>query len=64
MARHIFKLGQLVDYTPRKGSIQASTRGYKIVQLLPEEGNGMQYRIKSETEMFQRMVAERDLSCR
>lgn len=64
MARHIFKLGQLVDYTPRKGSLQASARGYKIVQLLPEEGNGMQYRIKSESETFQRVAAERDLSRR
>lgn len=64
MARHIFKLGQLVDYNPRKGTIQASARGYKIVQLLPEEGEGLQYRIQSETETFQRVAVERDLSRR
>jgi hypothetical protein len=64
MARHIFKIGQLVDYNPRKGSVPASTRGYKIVQLLPEESDGLQYRIQSETETFQRVAAERDLSRR
>lgn len=64
MARHMFKLGQLVDYNPGKGSLQASARGYKIMQLLPEEGGGLKYRIKSEAETFQRVAAERDLSRR
>jgi hypothetical protein len=64
MSRHIFKLGQLVDYNPRKGSIHASTRGYKIIHLLPAEGDGLQYRIKAETETFERVAAERDLSRR
>lgn len=64
MVKHQFKLGQLVDYNPGKGSVPASARGYKIVQLLPGEGNGLQYRIKSETETFQRVAAERDLTVR
>lgn len=64
MVKHRFKIGQLVDYNPGKAGLPASARGYKITQLLPSEGIGLQYRIKSDTETFERVAAERDLTRR
>lgn len=34
---------------------------YRIVQVLPKEGHGQRYRIKSEQEVFQRTIGESGL---
>jgi hypothetical protein len=39
----------------------ASSRAYKIVRLLPPEGEDLLYRIKSIGEPFDRIAKEREL---
>jgi hypothetical protein len=59
---HKFKVGQMVDYAPVGGAMATSSRGYKIVQLLPREGTEVLYRIKSPAEVFERVAKEQHLS--
>jgi hypothetical protein len=62
--QHKFKVGQLVDYSPNRMSIAGSSRGYKIMRLLPREGAELLYRIKSPAEAFERVAKEQDLARR
>ena len=39
MASHRYKVGQSVRLSPRKGSLPAGAQAYKIVRVLPAEGN-------------------------
>jgi hypothetical protein len=64
MTRHKFKVGQVVDYSPNRMGMTASSRGYEIKRLLPREGFEFLYRIKSPTESFERVAREQDLSRR
>lgn len=50
MATHRFAVGQQVRFSPDRGQEQEHTRGalFKIVRLLPEAGNVLQYRVKNE----------------
>jgi hypothetical protein len=64
MTRHKFKVGQVVNYSPNRMSMSASSRGYEIKRLLPREGVELLYRIKSPTETFERVAKEQDLSRR
>ena len=58
---HKFKVGQLVTYdSPRHTS--APSGAYEIIQLVPEEGSGPHYRIKSKAEPHARVAHERDLA--
>lgn len=60
--RHKFKVGQIVDFTPFKGSKAAGTaQKFRITSLAPEAGQP-QYRIKSSGETYERMVKENELS--
>jgi hypothetical protein len=62
MTAHKFKVGQRVNYTPSRSTLQASSREYTIVRLLPPELGQNQYRIKGATETFERMASELDLA--
>lgn len=62
--QHKFKVGQMVDYSPNRSSLLASSRGYEILQLLPREGVDLLYRIKSPNESYQRVAKEQDLTKR
>ena len=62
MAIHKFKLNQTVTFTPAKMAMQATSREYKIVRLLPPEDGQNLYRIKGISETFERMARESDLS--
>ncbi|HYM99652.1 MAG TPA: hypothetical protein VET25_07900 [Aestuariivirgaceae bacterium] len=62
--QHKFKVGQLVDYNPNRSGLSASSRGYEITRLLPQEGVDILYRIKSPSELFQRVAKEQDLTRR
>jgi len=55
-----FFVGQAVEYTP----IGEKTAGlYKIMRQMPEEeATELKYRIKSETEAYERNVPESQLS--
>lgn len=62
MTQRKFKVGQVVDYSPNRMSMTASSRGYEIKRLLPQEGPEFLYRIKSPGESFERVAREQDLS--
>lgn len=62
MARHRFKIGQFVDYTPGRLAMPSSGGEYKVVRLLPLEGGDLLYRIKSATETFERVARESELA--
>jgi hypothetical protein len=60
MATHRFAVGQQVRFSPDRGQEQEHTRGalFKIVRLLPEAGNALQYRVKNEIDGQERVVRE------
>jgi hypothetical protein len=60
LSDHKFKIGQIVNYT--SGPYGRATGLFKITQLLPPEGDDMQYRIKSDSEPHERVVKESQLS--
>ena len=62
--RHKYKIGQAVDLRPGRWGLPASSREYKIVRLLPTEGGERMYRVKSETETFERIAKESELTAR
>ena len=54
---HKYKTGQLMDYLgPKRAS-----GVYKIIQLLPPEGEAFQYRIKNVKEPHERVANESEL---
>jgi hypothetical protein len=59
MTDHKFKVGSRVSLS----SANRLARGgeFKVVRLLPAEGNDYQYRIKSQTEVAERVVKEYQL---
>jgi hypothetical protein len=64
MPIHKFKVGQLVEFKPGRTAMPASSREYKIVRLLPADGEDPLYRIKSVGEPFDRVAKEHELSSR
>lgn len=64
MTKHKFKIGQLVDFSPGRLGMPASSLAYKIIRLLPADGDQPQYRIKGVAETFERVARENDLSQR
>jgi len=50
---HKFALGTLVALTGK-----SEQTVYKVTRLLPDGGSGLQYRIKSEQEGYERVVIE------
>lgn len=65
MTRPKFKAGQSVDFNPSRATIPASILEYKILRMMPHEGNGeRQYRIKTIAEAFERIAKESELTTR
>jgi hypothetical protein len=64
MARHKFKVGQLVDFAPPRSGVPTAGRQYEIVRLLPVESGEFLYRVKSKGETFERVAKESELSGR
>jgi len=62
MARHRYKVGQAVDFSPGRWGPPASAREYKVLRLLPFEGGDLLYRIKSSAETFERVAKESELT--
>ncbi len=52
-AGHKFPLGAMVALTGR-----SEQTAFKITRLLPDGGSGLQYRIKSESETYERVATE------
>ena len=62
MATHKFAVGQVVSFLPDRHQEHAKGGLFKIVRLLPEAGDALQYRVKSETDGHERVVREEQLS--
>jgi hypothetical protein len=58
---HRFKVGQSVHYSSNVMHRFATRGSFKIVQLLPPEGDERQYRIKSASEPHERVAKESQL---
>ncbi|MCI0600058.1 MAG: hypothetical protein L0Y50_12980 [Beijerinckiaceae bacterium] len=57
-ATHRFPVGTHVFH---KTGVQSGKERFRITRLLPDGGAGLQYRIKGETEGFERVVTESSL---
>ena len=62
MVTHKFAVGQTVGFSPDPGQEHAKGGLFKIVRLLPEAGNMLQYRVKSETDGQERVAREDQLA--
>jgi hypothetical protein len=58
---HKFRVGQTVFYTSSPISRPGATGSYKVVRLLPSDGDDYQYRIKNPGEAFERVAKESQL---
>jgi hypothetical protein len=58
---HKFQIGQTVCFTSRPVGHMAVNDIYRIVKLLPSDGEDYQYRIKSANEAFERVAKESQL---
>jgi hypothetical protein len=58
---HKYTLGQNVRYTSGPFGRFGATGSFKVVKLLPSDGDEHQYRIKSAGEAFERVAKESQL---
>jgi hypothetical protein len=58
---HKYSIGQNVRYTSGPFGRFGASGSFKIVKLLPPEGDEHQYRIKSTGEAFERVAKESQL---
>jgi hypothetical protein len=58
MTTHKFAVGQALYFSPGIGGESKRKGRYKVVRQLPETGNMLQYRIKSEMDGQERVVRE------
>jgi len=58
---HKFRVGQTVLYTSSPISRPGASGTYKVVKLLPSDGDDYQYRIKNQGEAFERVAKESQL---
>ena len=61
LSRHKFQVGQSVFYTSSPISRPGASGSYKVVRLLPSDGDDYQYRIKNPGEAFERVAKESQL---
>jgi len=62
MSPHKFTVGQSVRFSPDRHQDSASRGRFKIVRLLPETANVLQYRVKSQIDGHEREVREDELA--
>jgi hypothetical protein len=58
---HRFQVGQTVSYTSSPITRPGASGSYKVVRLLPSDGDDYQYRIKHAGEAFERVARESQL---
>jgi hypothetical protein len=58
---HKFQVGQAVRFTSSPLTRPGANGSYKIVKLLPSDGDDYQYRIKNPGEAFERVAKESQL---
>lgn len=59
--KHKFIVGDTVYFTASNVSRPAASGAYEVIRLLPTDGDDCQYRIKSQTEAFERVAKESQL---
>jgi hypothetical protein len=62
MSAHLYLVGETVTLNPVMFSKRAE--GYTVKAQLPPSGDTLQYRVKSDSEPFQRVVFEHQISSR
>lgn len=62
LSEHKFKVGQAVHFSSGPYGRGGVSGVFKVVQLLPPEGDDRQYRIKSASEPHERVVKESQLN--
>ncbi len=60
-AAHKFAVGQAVRWALPPVSIALSTETYQVVRLLPKHANDPQYRVKADSEKYERVARESHL---
>ena len=58
---HKFRVGETVLYTSSPITRPGASGSYKVVKLLPSDGDDYQYRIKNSGEAFERVAKESQL---
>jgi hypothetical protein len=58
---HKFRVGQTVLFTSSPITRPGASGAYKVVSLLPSDGDDYQYRIKNSGEAFERVAKESQL---
>jgi hypothetical protein len=58
---HKYTIGQSVRYTAGPLARASASSNFKVVKLLPLEGDEHQYRIKANGEAFERVAKESQL---
>lgn len=58
---HKFHVGQTVSFTSSPITRPGASGSYKVVRLLPSDGDDYQYRIKNPGEAFERVAKESQL---
>jgi hypothetical protein len=61
LTEHKYQIGQVVYFTARPVGHMAADGTYRVVKLLPSDGDDYQYRIKSASEAFERVAKESQL---
>lgn len=62
MTAHKFAVGQRVRFLPDRLQLRADQGWFKVVRLLPETANVLQYRVKSQLDGHERVVREDQLT--
>ena len=59
---HLYTIGAVVKCNVISGHVASKTDFFTVEAQMPPLGTSLQYRIKSETESFRRVVSEHQLS--
>ena len=62
MPTYKFAVGQTVSFSADRHQQHKNGELFKIIRLLPEAGDGLQYRVKSQTDGHERVVREDQLA--
>jgi hypothetical protein len=62
MAPHKFAIGQTVLFFPDRQQLHSGRGRFKVMSLLPETANVLQYRVKSQVDGHERVVREDQLA--
>ena len=62
MSTHKFTVGQTVQFSPDRSQGNGGRGRFKVVRLLPESAQVLQYRVKSLADGHERVVREDQLA--